>query len=304
MSKKWRLTDRTKMLLKLELALTLPALALMAFSIWNLKHFQRGQAMEAAFQRDFTSVLRIAEKKSWMKANQYLEPIRKEFPRPGDKDVKGKLDKILADHPELDYAILYDKNTNTYATRMQTVAERDPDFCSFAQADFNELQGWLPAQGASYLIEHFQGMVEMGEDPVMFMGGWEWKKDKHIYSNQVYFSPAGTPKDDQTIAVVAFNQDYLKNTFFPSIMKEVLNSKSNAFHNDVNPPAIMIHPAHETTAWVTTPNWGEGKGEVDYGFSNIFQGMVWSIKYPGTTIADITAKFMRSNLPSSVLSRY
>jgi signal transduction histidine kinase len=294
MSKKWRLTDRTKMLLKLELALTLPAVALMAFSIWNLKHIQRDQAIEAAFQRDFIDVLKIAEKKSWMKANQYLEPIRKEFPRPGDKDVKGKLDQILADHPELDYAILYDKSTNTYATRMQTVAKRDPDFCSFTQTDFNELQGWLPTM-TSYLIDRIQGMMEMGEDPVMFMGGWEWKKEKHIYSNQVYFSPPGTPKDDQTIAVVAFNQDYLKNKFFPTIMKEVLNSKSNAFHNDVNPPAMMIHPAHESTVWVTSPNWGEGKGEVDYGFSSIFQGMVWSIKYPGTTIADITAKFMRSN---------
>jgi signal transduction histidine kinase len=295
MSKKWRLADRTKMLLKLELALTLPALALMAFSIWNLKHIQRDRAIEAAFQRDFTYVLKIAEKKSWIKANQYLEPIRKEFPRPGDKDVKGKLDEILADHPELDYAVLYDKNTSTYVTRMQTVAERGPDFCSFTQTDFNEIQGWLPTQ-ASYLIDHIHGMMEMGEDyPVVFYGNWEWKKDKHIYSNEAFFSPPGTPKDDQTIALVAFNQDYLQNTFFPTIMKEVLNSKSNAFRNDVNPPAMMIHPMHESTVWVASPNWSEGKGEVDYGFSNIFQGMVWSIKYPGTTIADISAKFMRSN---------
>src|SRR5277367_4343323 len=112
MFKKLRLTDRTRMLLQLELALTLPAVALMAFSIWNLKHIQRDKAIEAAIQRDFSYVLGMAEKKSWIKANQFLEPIRKEFPHPQDKDIKGKLDKILADHPELDYAILYDKKAN------------------------------------------------------------------------------------------------------------------------------------------------------------------------------------------------
>src|SRR6266478_6475240 len=41
MSKKWRLTDRTRTLLTLELAIVLPAAALMGFSIWNLKHILR-----------------------------------------------------------------------------------------------------------------------------------------------------------------------------------------------------------------------------------------------------------------------
>ena len=36
MSKKWRLTDRTRTLLTLELAIVLPAAALLGFSVWNL----------------------------------------------------------------------------------------------------------------------------------------------------------------------------------------------------------------------------------------------------------------------------
>ena len=51
MSKKWRLTDRTRTLLTLELAIVLPAAALMRFSIWNLKQIQRDKAVEAAIQR-------------------------------------------------------------------------------------------------------------------------------------------------------------------------------------------------------------------------------------------------------------
>src|SRR5499425_316681 len=80
MSKKWRLTDRTRTLLTLELAIVLPAAALMGFSVWNLKHLQRSEAVEAAIQRDFSHVLKIAEKKSWQKANDLLAPVRKQFP--------------------------------------------------------------------------------------------------------------------------------------------------------------------------------------------------------------------------------
>ena len=46
MSKKWRLTNRTRTLLTLELAIVLPAAALMGCSIWNLKHIQRDKAVE------------------------------------------------------------------------------------------------------------------------------------------------------------------------------------------------------------------------------------------------------------------
>ena len=273
MFKKWRLTDRTRMLLKLELAITLPAVALMAFSIWNLRHFQRDQAIEAAIQRDFMHVLKIAETKSWIKANQYLAPIRKEFPTAEDKDIKGKLDQILADHPELDYAIFYDKKSNTYVGRMQSTAPRSADFCSFVQSDFNDIQQWMQPEGAMF-VDRIRMMEEEGEDPVFFYGSWEWKKEQHIYSNEAFFLPPGTPKGEVALGIVQFNQDYLQKTFFPEIMKDVLHSKSNAFRNDANPPAMMIHAPHDSAAWVVSAHWGDGKGEVDRPFSDIFQGMV------------------------------
>jgi signal transduction histidine kinase len=294
MFKKLRLTDRTRMLLKLELALTLPAVALMAFSIWNLKHIQRDQAIEAAYQRDFTYVLKTAESKSWIKANQILDPIRKEFPSPKDKDLKGKLDKILAEHPELDYAALYDRSTMTWVARMQMVAPRPPEFCEFTQMDFEQLQSWMNTEAQMY-VDHNRMMAERGDDPVSFFGGWEWKKGKHVYSNEAFFSPAYAPKEEITLGIVAFNHDYLQKTFFPKIMSEVLNSKSNAFRSDVNPPAMMIHPPHDMTPWLASANWEGQKSEVDRGFTDLFQGLIWSIRYPGTTIADITAKFMRTN---------
>src|SRR5690242_3041965 len=110
MSKKWRLTDRTRTLLTLELAIVLPAAALMGFSIWNLKQIQRDKAIEAAIQRDFSYVLKIAEKKSLERANDMLIAARKEFPNPDDDSskIKAQLESILSGHPEFAFAALYD----------------------------------------------------------------------------------------------------------------------------------------------------------------------------------------------------
>src|SRR4029077_7600362 len=106
MSKKWRLTDRTRTLLTLELAIVLPAAALLGFSIWNLKHIQRSEAVEAAIQRDFSHVLYIAEKNSYHKANALITPVRKAFPDPDDDHtvMQAKLEHILSEHPEFAYA--------------------------------------------------------------------------------------------------------------------------------------------------------------------------------------------------------
>src|SRR4249920_29905 len=107
MFKKWKLTERTRTLLTLELAIVLPAAALMAFSIWNLKNLQRDKAIEAAIQRDFSYVLKIVEKKSWEKANNLVSSAREEYPNGEDgPKTKEKLDEMLRQHPEFVMAML------------------------------------------------------------------------------------------------------------------------------------------------------------------------------------------------------
>src|SRR5215510_13037354 len=127
MSKKWRLTERTRMLLTLELAIVLPAAALLGFSIWNLKHIQRSEAVQAAIERDFAHVLQFAEKKSWHKANDLITPIRKAFPAP-DEDhavIEAKLEQILSEHREYAFALIYDKKKNLLLSRAQPGRDDD-----------------------------------------------------------------------------------------------------------------------------------------------------------------------------------
>src|SRR5712692_5423866 len=134
MSKKWRLTDRTRTLLTLELAIVLPAAALMAFSILNLKHIQRSQAVEAAIQCNFSYVLKIAEKKSWERAKDLVAPARTEFPKFDDgRKAKANLERILSEHPEYSYAALYDKKNNLLMSRTHNGYDSDAVFCGHTQ---------------------------------------------------------------------------------------------------------------------------------------------------------------------------
>jgi len=295
MSKKWRLTDRTRTLLTLELAIVLPAAALMAFSIWNLKHIQRDQAIEAAIQRDFTYVLKIAEKKSWEKASELVAPVRKEYPSPDDgPKINAQLDRILSEHPEFAYAVLYDKKNKFMVSRMQPNCDGDDDFCARMQDEINIVQSWLPVE-APTMGEKLRMMAEKGDPSVAFYGEWRLRRNQHVYSNVAYFIPPNVSGDRVSLGVVSFDDDYLQKSFFPAVMKDVLNSKSNALRADANPPAMMIHSTKDSTPWAVSANWDGGKPEVERPFADIFQGMVWGIKYPGTTIADIGARLLRYN---------
>jgi signal transduction histidine kinase len=297
MSKKWRLTDRTRMLLKLELAIVLPAVALMGFSVWNLQRIQRNQAIEAAFQRDFQYVLKIAEKKSLLRANAVIESVRKEYPKPdgSSAEIKSTLDSILAKHPEFIYAVLYDKKNHQFIGRIQSSGEHDADFSMWVQEEINTLQSWVPMD-ADEMAKALR--APEGEDAIQahYYGGWMDKGGQHLYQNEAFFVPSDLPKDRVTLGVVSFDRDYLQKSFFPAVMKDILSSKSMALRSDANPPAMIVHSPKDSNPWVESDNWDGGKPEVERSFTDVFPHMVFGIKYSGTTIADIGAKFLRNNL--------
>src|SRR5712664_2206711 len=295
MSKKWRLTDRTRTLLTLELAIVLPAAALMGFSIFNLKHIQRNKAIEAAIQRDFIHVLKIAEKKSWERANDLLTPVLREFPGPeGDPSkIKAKLEHILSEHPEFAYAVLYDKKNNLLLSRIQPGRDWDKVFCGRTQNEINAAGNWV-AMEASDMAKHLRLLAEKGDQPVTFSGGWTlFENHQRTYWNVAFFIPRYVPKDRVAVAVVAFDEDYLRKNFLPTMMKDVLTSKSVALMADENPPVMMIHAPKDSTSWVASPKWDGEEPEMERTFADVFPGLVLAIKYQGTTIADIGMKFLR-----------
>ena len=295
MSKKWRLTDRTRTLLTLELAIVLPAAALMGFSIWNLKHLQRSEAVEAAIQRDFSHVLKIAEKKTWHTAMDLVTPVRSAFPNP-DEDhasIKAGLERVLSEHPEFAYALFYDKKNNLLLSRTQPARDHDHQFCASTQEAINMAASWIPID-ASQLALHVRAMAEKDEDPVGFSGGWSLQDNQHIYWNIAYFVPPGVPKDRATLGVVAFDEDYLRKNLLPSMMKSVLSSKSIVPTEDAN-PVMMIRPSKDANPWVTSGEWDGAKPEAERNLEYVFPGLTLAIKYQGMTVADIGTRFLRYN---------
>jgi signal transduction histidine kinase len=286
-ARKWRLTDRSRLLLTLELAIILPAASLMAFSIWNLRHIQRDKAIEAAIQRDFTYVLRFAEKKTWHKANDMLTPVRKQFPCAGDGvKIKSQLDGILAAHPELLYAILYDKDHDLFTWRLQPAREGDEAFRKHMTDSIAMTGKWLPME-ASDMVHRVRMSAEKEEMPFGFESGWADRSDEHYYYSIAFFVPPDVPKGSVSLGMVGFDPEYLRNTFFPAVMTDVLSSKNSVFRSDASPPAMMVRPLKSSTPWITSSSWDGGKPEMER--------MVFGIKYPGTTIDEIGAKILRNN---------
>lgn len=292
----WRLTDRTRTLLTLELAIVLPAAALLGFSIWNLKHIQRSEAIEAAYERDFAHVLYFAEKKSWHKANDLIAPVRKAFPN-SDEDrsvINAELVDILSEHPEFAYALIYDKKKNLLLSRGQPARDADQEFCASEQEAIKTVATWLPVE-ASTLAARIRAMEEKDEDPVGFEGGWMVGENRRDYWNLAYFIPRGVPKDRVVLGLVSFDDDYLRKTFFPAMMKDVLTSKNGVLMAEENPPVMMIRPSKDPTPWVTSANWDAAKAEAERNFEWTFPGLTLAIKYQGMTVADMASRIARND---------
>jgi signal transduction histidine kinase len=96
------------------------------------------------------------------------------------------------------------------------------------------------------------------------------------------------------LGLVKFDDDYLRDSFFPAMMKDILSSKSAVLRSD-NPPVMMIHPMKDSTPWLSSPGWDGGRPEMERTFTFVFPEITLAIKYQGTTIADIGSRFLRYN---------
>src|SRR5512135_2271622 len=107
----WSGNNRIRLMLTLQLAVMLPAAALIYANYLHLKSIERDKSLEAIIHRDFQQMLAISEKKINLRAYTMAEEIRDAFPCP-DTEPKANLemglDKLLASHPYLAHAFVYD----------------------------------------------------------------------------------------------------------------------------------------------------------------------------------------------------
>jgi signal transduction histidine kinase len=269
------------------LAVMLPAAALIVVNIVWLRHIQRDKVMDAAIQRDYQHTLKIAEKRIVERAYETSETASAQFP---DADNSDGLDTFLKTHPEIAHAFLW-TGKGDFDFRSQPARMTDPDF----QAENRKLASEL-GRGFDMWSDDHIASVKRNEAVegrhVYITSEWVSRGDKLQFESFVNFLPRGSTPDHPALAGFVYDEDYLKNSFFPQALNEVLPNE-NPNDTSHQQPGIMIRKEKEQAPLAASLCWDGGAPEVERGFDSVFPGLILGIRPHGTTIADISKHWMR-----------
>ena len=152
-------------MLTLELAVVLPAAALVILSAVHLTAIQRDRGVEAAFQRDFNQVLAISEKEINQKAYDLADDLRSQLPSAGEACVE-TMDRILATHPHIAHIFIYEPGSGL-TFRSQPSRLKDASFRTEAD-DFSSMtRGWMQVDYKDE-VKQSGGDVEEGQALLLF----------------------------------------------------------------------------------------------------------------------------------------
>jgi len=177
---------RSRMFLTLQLAVVLPAAALIAFSVWSLHSIHRDRAVEAAMQRDFSRVLEITEKRLNEKARRMVEEARNNFPCPADSPDKSgqKLNELLKQRPQFAHAFLYWPHKELIV-RSQPERMDDPDFHEESVRLANTL-GWLTESRIKNLVRELREREKRREErEILLREIKEKEKTDNLYDKEL-----------------------------------------------------------------------------------------------------------------------
>ena len=290
-----RRNEKTRLLLTLELAVILPAAALVILSAWHMKHIQRDRAVEATFQREYSQVLAISEKQINHKAYELLDDVRTDFPAPSDA-CSPTLDKILAAHPYAAHVFVFSPETGMMFRSQSDRLKKDDAFRNEAEYLNEMFGGWLKIE--------FKGMSEKlvhGEKkgmPYIFDPEWVSRGDKRLYQSVGIFSLKDPSTGELAIGGVAFDAEYLRDRFFPEMLDDVINRNVADAQSDKNHAVMMLRGKYESTALAQSTGWDGGAPEVERNLEGAFPGLTLAIKLRGNTLAAIGERFARMSLLS------
>jgi signal transduction histidine kinase len=308
----WSGNNRLRLMLTLELAVMLPAAALIYVNYYHLKSIRRDKALEAAIHRDFLQMLAISEKQINLKAYKMTEDVRNLFPSPGianQSDKVRKLDEILSKRPWLAHVFLFDAQTGLLF-RSQPQPMSDPDFFAEHQRLAKIFGGWF-AYEAKTMLEGLQKKAR----PIMWVTEQTKRSGDNEYITSALFSLPGLSKDCVVIAGITLEPDYLRRTFFPKMLDELIAYKLG--EDGGNPLAMIVYPAdsesnpgssapaggYGTEVIAASSGWTEGKPEVSRNLDDVFRGLALGIKFQGTSVDALGRSFVyRSFLILGVLS--
>jgi signal transduction histidine kinase len=285
MSAKPRWNERTRLMLTLELAVVLPAAALVILSAMHLKSIERDRGIQAAFQRDFSQVLAIAEKQMNHKAYELIDDVRDQFPASGAACTE-TMDRILANHPYVAYLFVYDPAVGIIF-RAQPSKAQDPALRPERDYLNGMFNGWMQVEYKDTLKE----LIEK-ENHGRRVGFEDWvpRGDKHQYIAGEIFRTRDMQGQNNAIGGMVFDPDFLQKEFFPEALDSVLSHQEEKAEN--SHAVLMLHPRYEWTPLATSAGWDGGTPEVERNLDGAFPSLTLAIKLPGTTLAAMEHKFV------------
>jgi signal transduction histidine kinase len=276
-------------MLTLELAVVLPAAALVILSALHLTEIQRDRGVEAAFQRDFNQVLAISEKHINQKAYDLTDDVRSEFPSAGDA-CSETMDRILATHPYVAHVFVYEPN-GRLTFRSQPSRVKGASFQAEGDSLASMTTGWMQ-------VEYKDQVKELGEmskkgKPYYFFDNWAPRGDKKLYQSVAMFLVPDVTGERKAIGGMAFDAEYLRDQFFPEMLDSLLSHQEE--RGEKNHVVMMVHPKHEATPMAASAGWDGGEPEVERNLEGAFPNLTLAIKLPGTTLAALGQHFVHTS---------
>ena len=283
-----RWSGRPRVLL-LTLAVMLPAIGLIMVSLYHLRTIQRDKAIEAVLQRNYQQILAIAERRIVERAYDTAEETRAKFP---DVDHADELDTFLKTHPEIAHAFLW-TGKGKLQFRSQSGQMNNPEFNEEGRKLSSMFRNWFDIE-AEDVIAKLKRLKATERRHVYFDVNWTARGDKWMYQPYVLFTPGGSTADHPALAGFAYDVEYLKTSFLPQALKEVLPNRGQS-DTSQSQPAIMVRTHKDPNPLAASACWDGGPPEVERRFESVFPGLILGIRLPGTTLASIGDRFVRIN---------
>jgi signal transduction histidine kinase len=289
MTFKRRWNERTRLMLTLELAVVLPAAVLVLLSVMHVNSIQRDKGVQAAFQRDFSHVLKISEHDINQSAYELADEVRDTVPVAGEA-CSETMDRILASHPYVAHLFLYDPDSGL-VFRSQPSRLKDDAFREESEGISTMFGAWMKAEYKGE-AKDLQEMADKG-DHYYFFENWAPRGEKRMYQSGGLFLAGDSHGGKTAIAGFVFDAEYLHDQFFPQMLDEVLSHRDE--QGEKNHVVMMIHPKNESMPLAASVGWDGGYPEVERNLEGAFPKLTLAIKLHGTTLAALEQRFVRTD---------
>jgi signal transduction histidine kinase len=287
--------NRFRLMLTLELAVMLPAAALIYVNFAHVKSIKRAKKVEASIHRDFQYMLAASEKNINDKIYALAEEVRDLVPSPdGDQDSKTRqLDLILSNRPWLAHVFLFDAEKGMlFRSQPQKLNER------YFREEHDSLSsmysGWFGIEGKMLCdtMRKKTRPISYYTDQIRRAGG-----DAFVMS--AFFVLPTLPKDRIVLGGVSFDPDYLKQTLFPEFLEETVSQKLQ--EESGYQLAMSVFPTdrdggQSDNLLASSAGWGDGKPEVSRNLEDAFRGLALGIKFQGTSADEIAGRWVQQSI--------